>query len=208
VIRVTVVEDQASFREALLTLIDTMNGFEVNNAFANAEDALAEAGHAETDIYLLDINLPGMNGISLLRHLKTNAKHPCQFLMCTSYDDEDYVFEALKAGAHGYILKNSSPQEVMAALRDLANGGAPMSSAIARKVIANFHRRDQGHDVKDLVSPRELQVLELLSKGHIYKEVAAQLGISTETVRKHCYTIYEKLHVDNRVEAVNKYLGR
>jgi DNA-binding NarL/FixJ family response regulator len=208
VIRVSIVEDQASFREALYTLIETMDGFEVNNAFANAEDALAEAENADTDIYMLDINLPGMNGISLLRQMKAMNIHPCQFLMCSSYDDEDYVFDALKAGAHGYILKNSSPQEVMIALRDLANGGAPMSSAIARKVIANFHGREQGHGVKDQVSPRELQVLELLSKGHIYKEVAAQLGISIETVRKHCYTIYEKLHVDNRVEAVNKYLGR
>ena len=204
--RITIVEDQGDFREALQTIINSMPDFEVACAFANAEDALSAASSDETDIYLLDINLPGMSGIDLLRKLR--LLHPqSQYLICSSYDDEDYVFDALKAGAHGYLLKNSSPTELMQALRDLAAGGAPMSSAIARKVIANFHQKDNTA-VLDILSAREQQVLALLSKGHIYKEVAANLGISIETVRKHCYTIYEKLHVDNRVEAVNKFLGR
>jgi DNA-binding NarL/FixJ family response regulator len=204
--RISIVEDQDDFRDALHAIIATMPDFEIAHAFGNAEDALAMAQHDDADIYLLDINLPGMSGIDLLRKLR--LLHPrSQYLICSSYDDEDYVFDALKAGAHGYLLKNSSPAELMQALRDLAAGGAPMSSAIARKVIANFHQQDNSA-VLDALSAREQQVLALLSKGHIYKEVAAALGISIETVRKHCYTIYEKLHVDNRVEAVNKYLGR
>jgi DNA-binding NarL/FixJ family response regulator len=204
--RITIVEDQDDFRDALRTIIESMPDFEISHAFGNAEDALEIAHNDEVDIYLLDINLPGMSGIELLRKLRL-LNPRSQYLICSSYDDEDYIFDALKAGAHGYVLKNTSPAELMHALRDLAAGGAPMSSAIARKVIANFHQQDNSA-VLDALSAREQQVLALLSKGHIYKEVAASLGISIETVRKHCYTIYEKLHVDNRVEAVNKYLGR
>ena len=203
--KVTIVEDQPAFREALAALVQTMPGFEVLYVYERAEDALTDTD-TETDIFLLDINLPGMSGIELVRRLRNSPRRQ-QFLMCSNYDDDEYVFDALRSGAHGYILKNSSPFEIMHALRDLAAGGAPMSSAIARKVIYNFHAQDNS-GVLQLLTQREAEILEMLSKGHIYKEIASRLGISVETVRKHCYTIYEKLHVDNRVEAINKFLGR
>ncbi|HMP94867.1 MAG TPA: response regulator transcription factor, partial [Phnomibacter sp.] len=171
-----------------------------------AEYALNDSTQQQADIYILDINLPGMSGIELLKKLQP-IKGKSLYLMCSSYDDEEFVFEALKSGAHGYILKNSSMLQITNAITDLVQGGSPMSPAIARMVINHFHNHTQSA-VLEVLSQREQEVLSLLSKGFIYKEVASKLGISTETVRKHCYTIYEKLHVDNRVEAVNKFLGR
>lgn len=124
--------------------------------------------------------------------------------MCTAYDEDEKVFKALKAGAYGYLLKTTSPAEIMNAVQQLVNGGAPMSSDVARKVIASFQPPKQNTETKNLTA-REKEVLELLSKGLLYKEIAAQLSISIDTVKRHCFNIYEKLHVSNRTEALNKY---
>lgn len=203
---VSIVEDQPQFAEALSALIQGMEGFALLATYSRAEYALNDSTQQQADIYILDINLPGMSGIELLKKLQP-IKGKSLYLMCSSYDDEEFVFEALKSGAHGYILKNSSMLQITNAITDLVQGGSPMSPAIARMVINHFHNHTQSA-VLEVLSQREQEVLSLLSKGFIYKEVASKLGISTETVRKHCYTIYEKLHVDNRVEAVNKFLGR
>lgn len=203
---ITIVEDQKDFREALVAILGLNQDYVVHATYDRAETLLEHLANDVANIYMLDINLPGIDGIELLRRVKKQYPNRL-YLMCTSYDDEEHVFAALKAGAHGYLLKNSSAAQIWAALAELKAGGAPMSSGIARKVIGHFHDGGSNTVVQQL-SPRENEVLQLLAKGHIYKEVAAQLGISVETVRKHCYSLYEKLHVDNRMEAVNKYLGR
>lgn len=157
----------------------------------------------------MDINLGGMSGIECVKLLKPNHQD-ILFMMCTVYEEDEKIFEALAAGANGYILKKTAPSKLLEAIRELADGGAPMSSQIARKVVAAFQEKtNTTTDAKlDTLSNRELEILELLAKGMLYKEISAKLGIAQETVRKHVYHIYEKLHVNNRVEAVNKYFGR
>jgi len=151
----------------------------------------------------VDINLPGMSGIEFVDYLSKHS--PKIFLLiCTVYGDDEKVFQALKAGAHGYILKTTVPEKIIEAIFEVVDGGAPMSSQVARKVVQTFRK-------KEVVLPlthRECQVLELLAKGLLYKEIAVQLKVSHETIRKHCFNIYEKLHVHNRTEALNKYFGK
>lgn len=158
----------------------------------------------------MDINLGSSeSGIDLVRSLKPRIPST-NFMMCTVYEENEKIFEALSAGASGYILKKTDPAKMLDAIRELYAGGAPMSSQIARKVVAAFQVQPAGRDGQDLdtLSGREREILELLSKGLMYKEIASQLYLSPETVRKHVYHIYEKLHVNNRVAAVNKYYGR
>jgi DNA-binding NarL/FixJ family response regulator len=162
----------------------------------------------QPDIVLMDINLGGMNGIEVVRILKPRFPEML-FMMCTVYEEDEQIFEALAAGANGYILKKTAPAKLLESIRELHEGGAPMSSQIARKVVAAFNRAPKVPLAKlDSLSNRESEILVLLAKGLLYKEIAAQLNIAQETVRKHVYHIYEKLHVNNRVEAVNKYFGR
>jgi DNA-binding NarL/FixJ family response regulator len=151
----------------------------------------------------MDINLPGMNGIECVKLLK--AKNvTAQFLMCTVYEEDEKVFEALKAGAMGYIIKKTSPAQLLEAITDLKNGGSPMSSQIARKVVASFNDKKTKSKETESLSARENEILELLAKGFRYKEIADKLFISTETVRRHVHNIYEKLHVGSRTDAINK----
>jgi DNA-binding NarL/FixJ family response regulator len=149
-----------------------------------------------------------MSGIEVVRLLK--PRYPDMlFMMCTVYEEDEQIFEALAAGANGYILKKTAPARLLESIRELHEGGAPMSSQIARKVVAAFSKTPKTHQVSlDTLSNRESEILVLLAKGLLYKEIAHQLNIAQETVRKHVYHIYEKLHVNNRVEAVNKYFGR
>jgi DNA-binding NarL/FixJ family response regulator len=156
----------------------------------------------------MDINLGKMNGIECVRRIK--PQHPdILFMMCTVYEEDEKIFEALAAGANGYILKKTTPSKMLEAIKELYEGGAPMSSQIARKVVNAFQKVPDGsHAQIDTLSNREAEILELLAKGLLYKEIASQLFIAQETVRKHVYHIYEKLHVNNRIEAVNKYFGR
>ncbi|MBO9573334.1 MAG: response regulator transcription factor, partial [Chitinophagaceae bacterium] len=187
--------------------------FKLLASFSNAEDALQTLPVLKPQVVLMDINLgEGENGIDCVRKLK--AENPeMLFMMCTVYEDDEKIFEALKAGASGYILKKTTPGRLIEAIHELRDGGAPMSSSIARKVVAAF-QTPATEEVAlekpslDVLSNRESEILEHLAKGLLYKEIAAQLFISQETVRKHVYHIYEKLHVHNKVEAINKYFGR
>jgi RNA polymerase sigma factor (sigma-70 family) len=159
----------------------------------------------------MDINLgESESGIDLVKELKP-IMPATNFMMCTVYEDDEKIFEALTAGASGYILKKTAPHKLLEAIRELQEGGAPMSNQIARKVVAAFQQKNLGLSnsaALNVLSNREKEILELLAKGMLYKEIAAQLFISQETVRKHVYHIYEKLHVNNRVEAINKFFGR
>jgi len=161
------------------------------------------------DIVVTDINLPGKSGIEAIVELK-EVLPETQFIMFTIYEDHDLIFDALKAGASGYILKNTSSEKIVESVIDLYNGGSPMSPIIARKVIASFNAPVQYIDqsVNQLISKREQEVLELLSKGFLYKEIADKLSISMSTVKRHLNHIYVKLHVQNKTEAVNKLYGR
>lgn len=215
-ISVCIVDDTSDIRLALEEIIRLSDEFKVLGSFVSGEEAVANIPLLQPDVVLMDINLGGMSGIDCVRKLKPDNPD-ILFMMCTVYEEDEKIFEALNAGANGYILKKTSPSRLLDAIRELYEGGAPMSAQIARKVVAVFQQKNnqpdantqiqQGNNLKTL-SNREMEILELLSKGLLYKEIAAQLFISQETVRKHVYHMYEKLHVNNRIEAVNKFFGR
>jgi two-component system, NarL family, response regulator LiaR len=205
-IKVAIIEDLESFRNALATLIERTDGFTLIGQYANAEDAIQPIIETCPDICLVDINLPGMNGIQLVSKIR-HAQPKILCMMCTAYDEDEKVFQALEAGAHGYLLKASTPQKITDALLELFNGGSPMSNEIARKVVTRFSKVNT-NSALEVLTNRENEILTFLSKGLLYKEIALQLSISPETVRKHLYNIYDKLHVNNRTEAVNIYFNR
>lgn len=205
--RIGIVEDNRDLREALAMMIQFTEQFELVGTFENAEAAIEIVPTLEIDALLMDVNLPGYNGYECVSILI--AKKPTLlFLMCTSYEDDEIIFKSLKAGASGYILKTEGPTKIIDALNDLFDGGSPMSSSIARKVVASFSKFDSVDDNVVLLTPRENEILELLATGKMNKEVADVLQISIGTVRKHIQHIYEKLHVNTRVEAVNVFLKR
>ncbi len=202
-ISVVVIEDLADYRNGVVNLINWTEGYNCIGAYATAEEAIKYLPDVLPDVALVDIGLPGKNGIELVEYIhKTFPQTLC--MICTAYDEDEKVFNALKAGAYGYILKSTSPAGIMEAIHQLVNGGSPMSSDIARKVIASF-QPTPAHAETEKLTAREKQILEILSKGLLYKEIAAQLSISIDTVKRHCFNIYEKLHVSNRTEAINKY---
>jgi DNA-binding NarL/FixJ family response regulator len=201
-IKVAIVEDEEDINLGLSHLIRMSEGFECR-AYLNAEDALLGIQKQPVDVVLMDINLPEMNGIECTRLLK--QKYPkMQIMMCTVYEDDEKIFKAIAAGASGYILKRTEPAKLVESIRDLYNGGAPMSSQIARKVISSLQQLQKSDLENDPLSEREKEVLELLGKGFRNKDVADQLFISISTVKSHVHKIYEKLHVTSRIEAVNK----
>ena len=206
-IRVSIVEDIEDIRNAMRVLIDGSTGFECVHVYADAEAALQDMSSKDIDIVLMDIGLPGMDGIECMKILKPQMPKT-QFMMCTVYDDDDHIFNALRSGASGYILKRTSPAQILEAIHDLHEGGSPMSSEIARRVVESMHKSDKSSEAAQLLTPRENEILDLLSKGYLYKEIAAQLFISKETVKKHIHSIYDKLHVQNRTEALNKAFPR
>lgn len=207
-ISVSIVEDNKDIRLALEQIVSMSEGYHMAGSFPDAETAIEGLPRLHPDIVLMDINLGGMSGIDVVRILKPRFPEML-FMMCTVYEEDEKIFEALAAGANGYILKKTAPSRLLEAIRELHEGGAPMSSQIARKVVAAFSKAPRAPQSKlDSLSNREAEILELLAKGLLYKEIAAQLNIAQETVRKHVYHIYEKLHVNNRVEAVNKFFGR
>lgn len=205
-ISVVIVEDNKSIQQLLKDVVESDKNYLFAGSFDNAEDAVKNIPEILPDVVLMDIGLPGMNGIEALRHLKPICPG-VEFMMCTIYDEDEKVFEALEAGANSYILKRTEPEELLAAIKDLHEGGSPMSSDIARKVVQRYQKKtDLKKDYG--ITKREEEILGLLAKGLIYKEVADQLFISVKTMKKHIYNIYEKLHVHSKVEAVNKYLGQ
>jgi DNA-binding NarL/FixJ family response regulator len=204
-IRVSIVEDDAGIRESLAILINGSVGFRCISTFANAETAMKLLPVDWPDVVLMDINLPNMSGIECLSKLKA-LRPALQIIMLTVYADNDKIFDSLKAGASGYLLKQTPPVEILAAIVDVHRGGSPISSSIARKLVQHFQQ--QRSSTAEALSGREIEILEVIAKGHHNKEVAELLGISVETVRSHLRHIYEKLHVSSRTEAVLKYLGK
>ena len=216
-ISVCIVDDNKDIRSALEQIILMAEGYTLAGSFADAEEALQKIPAAKPNVVLMDINLgDGESGIDCVRALKPQYPE-ILFMMCTIYEEDEKIFEALKAGANGYILKKTAPGKLLDSLRELHEGGAPMSSQIARKVVNAFQSRTTLENtgpntptktIISILSNRENEILELLAQGMLYKEIAGRLFISQETVRKHVYHIYEKLHVNNRVEAINKFYGR
>jgi DNA-binding NarL/FixJ family response regulator len=204
-IEIAIIEDDEDVRESLKSLIESTEGFECTGDFPDAETGLEFLKADPADIVLMDIHLPGMDGIECVRRLK--GVHPgMQFIMCTIFKDDESVFNALKAGATGYMLKNDDPGKIIGAIHELHAGGSPMTPQIARRVIESFKRPAVNDDIH-LLTKRETEMLGLLAKGFRYKEIADKLSISTETVRKHINNIYQKLHVQSRTDAVNKIFG-
>jgi len=206
-ISIAIVEDLDVVRNGLKDFISLSTDFIVIGSFKTGEEALEHLPEIKPDIVIMDINLPGMNGIECIRQVK--GKSPdTQFMMFTVYENDDKVFEALKAGASGYLLKNTGLLHIAESVKELHEGGSPMSANIARKMVNLFRDNDKKNPFLDLLSNREKEILQLLAKGLLYKEIAEQLGITTGTVRIHIHKIYEKLHVQNRTEAINKAFGK
>jgi DNA-binding NarL/FixJ family response regulator len=204
-IGVAIVEDDVPAREILAGWIRDADGFRLVGEFDDAETALAKLPSEKPSVVLFDINLPGMSGIECVRKLKPRLPDT-QFVMVTVYEDANHIFNALSAGASGYLLKQTRRHELINALKDVHAGGSPMSSQIARKVVQNFYRTETKADGAAVeLSPREREVLELLARGYLYKEIAEMLKISVLTVNTYIRRIYEKLHVRSRAQAVAKY---
>lgn len=202
---VAIVEDIKDIREGLKLLIDNCDGFACSEVYVNAEDAVKGLPQSKPDVVLMDINLPGISGIEAVRQLKDKCPNT-QFIMSTVYEDDENIFESLKAGASGYLLKKTAPTRILDAITEVYNGGSPMSTQIARKVIASFQRKGSIDEV-DILTPKEKEILKALSKGLRYKEIADEMNIGMETVRSHARKIYEKLQVQSRTEALNKVFG-
>lgn len=211
-ISVCIVDDNNELRAALEEIVSMSDGYKCIGTMSTADDAIRKLPLLKPEVVLMDINLGnGETGIDCVRELKPRMPGT-NFMMCTVYEEDEKIFEALNAGASGYILKKTAPNKLLEAIRELYQGGAPMSSQIARKVVVAFQKQSIGGTNNSnslaVLSNREKEILELLSRGLMYKEIAAALFIGQETVRKHVYHVYEKLHVSNRVEAVNKFYGR
>jgi DNA-binding NarL/FixJ family response regulator len=205
VISVSIVDDETGLRQSIATFINGSPGFRCVSAYANAQAALQGLPADRPDVVLMDIHMAGMDGIECVARLKTLLPQ-IQILMLTVYEDTDQIFKALAAGASGYLLKRLTPTMLLEAIREVHAGGSPMSSSIARKVVASFQRAEPRSDQQPHLSPREEAVLGCLAKGLTYKQIAGQLNISLDTVRTHLRRIYETLHVQSRTEAIAKYL--
>ncbi len=203
-IKVSIVEDDAAVRAMLCKWIRQADGFQCLADFENAETAVAAMPRDAPDVALVDINLPGISGIECVLRLKFRLPHT-QFVIITGYEDADHILAALAAGATGYLLKRTRRAELLTALREVHAGGSPMSSNIARKIVQSFQRISPKPNQAEGLSPRESDVLELLARGYLYKEVAEIIGISLTTVKTYIHRICEKLHVHSRAEAVAHY---
>jgi len=202
---VALVEDDARLRKQLVQILEDIDDIECVIVCASAEEALEKIPSKNPDVVLMDIKLPRMSGIQCVAELKRILPE-VQVIMVTVYEDSDRIFKALKAGASGYLVKSCPPEQLIAAIRDVFAGGAPMSGHIARKVVQHFHLMGPAPSEADNLSPREQQVLDLLAMGFIYKEIGSKLDIGTETVRTYVKNICQKMHVRGRVEAVAKRL--
>jgi len=205
-VKVSIVEDLAEVREGLGDLVRSDKDLLLMDAFEDAESAIEKIIRDQPDIVIMDISLPGMSGIECIRQVKEKCPRT-QFMMFTVYENDEKVLEALHAGATGYLLKKTDSRRILESIKELNQGGSPMSSNIARKLVNVFL------DVKktthnEILTERENEVLQLLADGLLYKEIADRLHIVHGTVRQHIHNIYEKLHVQNRTEAVNKYFQR
>ena len=204
-IKVAIVDDDEGIRDSLSALIQRAPGFKLMGQYANGETALKEIPKLLPDVVLMDINLPGMKGYECVRQLK--AAHPAvQFLMLTVYEDSDSLFNSLRAGASGYLLKRTASARLLEAIRDVFEGGSPLSPQLARRVVQFFTRPASESAPLAKLTPAEREFLAQLSNGYAYKEIADRMNISIDTVRSYVRTVYEKLHVHSRTEAVVKFL--
>jgi len=203
-IAVSIVEDDAQARKILAGWISRASGFRLAGEWGDAESALRALPQKEPQVVLMDINLPGMSGVEAVRKLKPELPG-AQFVMLTVYEDADHIYSALAAGATGYLLKQTPRDELLSALEDVHRGGSPMTSNIARKVVQSFRQTPAVPTDAEGLSPREQEVLDLLARGYLYKEIAERLNISVPTVNTYVRRIYEKLHVRSRGQAVAKY---
>lgn len=203
ILRIAIIEDTPAVQENLRAILGSAHDMSLSRLYVTAEEARDAA--EEFDVMLIDVNLPGISGIDFLRHHRTRWPM-AQFMMYTVHDDDARVFEALKAGANGYMLKRSSPAQLLEGIRELAAGGSPMSASIARRLVDFIRPKAPGEGLE--LSSREREVLSLLADGLLYKEIADGLHVAPKTVKNHIHAIYTKLHVQNRTEAVNKWFGR
>ena len=206
-ITVSIVEDNEQLRATLARVINRAEGFRCLSQYPDAEAAVEALPRDHPDVVLMDINLPGMNGVECVRRLKQLAPDSL-VIMLTVYEDTENIFNALAAGASGYLLKRTPRAEVLDAIREVHRGGSPMTTHIARKVVQSFQQTGVSTQQTESLSPREQEVLDCLSKGFLYKEIADKLGIGYETVHTYIRRIYEKLQVRTRTEAVAKFLRR
>lgn len=204
-INVSIVEDDNGIRESLEILINGSEGFTCLNTYKNAESAMINIPKEKPDVILMDINLPGATGIECVRKLKSSIPE-LNIIMLTVYDDSSNIFNALAAGANGYLLKRTPPMKLLEAIKEVNEGGSPMSSQIARMVVDSFRKMGESKEEQNNLTKREDEILSQLAKGYKYREIGEKLFISTETVRSHLRNIYEKLQVRSRTEAVVKYL--
>jgi DNA-binding NarL/FixJ family response regulator len=205
-IRVSIVDDEADLRENIAGYVDAAKGFRCVSVHSSAEEALAHLPKEKPDVVLMDINLGGMSGIECVLHLKPLMRET-QVVMLTVFEDTEKIFSALAAGASGYLLKRMPPEKLLEAIREVHEGGSPMSAPIARKVVQSLQtHRPPGIDETAELSPREREVLDGLAEGQAYKQIADKLNVSIHTVRNYIRRIYEKLHVRSSAEAVAKYL--
>jgi len=205
-IAVSIVEDDAQARKIFAGWISRATGFRLVGDWGNAENAVESLPKLKPDVALMDINLPGMSGIDCIKSIKEKCPGT-QFMMFTVYENDEKVLQALQAGATGYLLKRTNPSRILESIKELSQGGSPMSSNIARKLLHIFLGEKKSNK-KEILTDRENEVLQLLADGLLYKEIAERLDIVHGTVRQHIHNIYEKLHVQNRTEAVNKYFER
>lgn len=206
-IKVAIVEDDSKIRESLKLILNGSQEYYCIAVYEDAESALHDLPNQNPDVVLMDINLPQMSGIECVRLLKQKIPE-ILIIMLTMYQDSQKIFNSLQAGAIGYLHKSSSPVEILEAIKDVSNGGSPMSAQIARKVVQSFYRPNSDFETTIKLTERETEILDLLSKGYINKEIAEQLSISPDTVHNHLRRIYEKLQVRTRTEAVVKYLKK
>lgn len=206
-IKVAIVEDLQEVADGLAAFLHQDEEIHLSGSFRTAEAAAIEIPLLLPDIVIMDINLPGITGIECVMKIKAIAPS-IQFMMFTVYENNDQVFEALKAGASGYLLKKTAPLQIIESVKELYAGGSPMSASIARKLVNVFQQEQTNTHESAKLTPREREVLELTAKGLLYKEIAGQLGIGFGTVRQHLYKVYEKLHVQNKTEAINKVYGK
>jgi DNA-binding NarL/FixJ family response regulator len=206
-IKVVIVEDDSHLRTLLEQLINKQEDMEVVRTFSGGRPFINEFRQLDVDVVIMDINMPGKTGIECVSETKPMRPH-VQFLMSTSFENHDYIFQALCAGATGYMLKSSKPAALLDAIRQIREGGSPMSMQIARMVVSSFQQDRQSTKALNELTTREKEIIHLLAQGLVYKEIADKLFLSTQTVRTHIRNIYEKLQVDSRTEAINKVFPR
>jgi len=203
-ISIAIVEDEKNYNNALKKVINYQDDMKVVGQFFDGNTALKNLSDISPDVVMMDIQLQDMLGIEIIEKLRKDMPNT-QFIMCTSFEDDEKIFNSLKAGAMGYLIKGESMDKILSSIRDVYNGGAPMSLSIARKVLSHFEKKLPEIKDFDELTAREKEILELLSQGLLYKEIADRKFISIDTVKKHVGNIYRKLHVSNKVEAINKF---